>query len=643
MFDEAYEKAYLPFINILEIHPKVKMVLHYSGSLLDYLFENRPEFIEKVKMLVERGQVEVLTGGYYEPILPLIPDKDSIGQINLLTNVVQRSFNYSPKGAWLAERVWEPHLPKVLSSANVEYTVLDDSHFRSVGIEPERDLGYYITEEEGKCLFLFSTSQRLRYLIPFKPPQETFDFLRTLDKGDDKVIVIIDDGEKFGLWPGTHKWVYGEGWLEKFFSKLEENNSWVNSMTLSEFRSKYPPAGRAYLPCGSYSEMLEWSGGYFRNYLVKYPESNNMHKKMLSVSERMDSLNNKMGDKKYGLAMRHLYKGECNCAYWHGVFGGLYLNHLRSSVYYNLIEAEKLIDESLHDSPWGEVQIWDMDRDGKEEIELSTDKLKLYISPDRGGAIYEMDYRPASINLVNTLMRRIEPYHRKIKDISGVEGKRDKDGILSIHDIVGAKEDRLHKYIEYDTYRRLSLLDHFLEKDTDLIGFSKCNYKESGGFLEGAYDYKVNRTSARRNEALSIELSREGFINSTRVRLSKTLNVVPESSRIRMNYSITNIGGEKLALHFGVEINLSIYDSAFAARGSKEKFKRVELNDEWHHLKIVYDFSKETGLWHFPIETVSGSEAGLEKTYQELTLLFHWKMELDKNGTWGINIEQEII
>ncbi|MBI2447076.1 MAG: 4-alpha-glucanotransferase, partial [Candidatus Omnitrophica bacterium] len=142
MFDEAYEKAYLPFINILERHPEVKMVLHYSGSLLDYLFENRPEFIEKVKMLAGRGQVEVMTGGYYEPILPLIPAQDSIGQINLLTNVVRRSFNYSPKGAWLAERVWEPHLPKVLSSANVEYTVLDDSHFRSVGIEPEKKMGY---------------------------------------------------------------------------------------------------------------------------------------------------------------------------------------------------------------------------------------------------------------------------------------------------------------------------------------------------------------------------------------------------------------------------------------------------------------------------------------------------------------------
>ncbi len=624
------------------------MVLHYSGSLLDWLFENRPEFIEKVKVLVQRGQVEIMTGGYYEPILPLVPDRDCIGQINLLTEAIKRSFNYSPRGAWLTERVWEPHLPKVLSSSGVEYTVVDDSHFRSVGIEPEKELGYYITEEEGKSLFLFSTSHELRYLIPFKPPEETFEFLKSLSKGDDKVIVIVDDGEKFGLWPGTHKWVYEEGWLEKFLSKLEENNSWVNSITFSEFISKYPPVGRVYLPCGSYPEMLEWSGGYFRNYLMKYPESNNMHKKMLSVSERVNSIAMvKSGDRRFELARRHLYRGECNCAYWHGVFGGLYLNHLRSSVYHHLIESENLIDSILHKGSWGEVKIWDMDRDGKEEIEVSTDKLKLYINPHMGGSIYEMDYRPASINLVNTLTRRTEPYHKNIKAPFQSNGNKTKEGILSIHDIVGTKEEGLYEYIRYDTYRKVALLDHFLGEETNLAEFSKCNYRESGDFLQGDYNYSINRTNAQPDEDISIELSRDGFIDIAkghhRVKVSKTIKMLPDSSSIEIIYRLVNGDVERLSLWFGVEFNLSVYDTAFATRGSKEKLNIIEVNDEWHHLKIVYDFSKETDLMYFPVETVSGSEGGLEKTYQELTLLFNWKIELGKDALWEINFTQEIV
>ena len=72
-------------------------------------------------------------------------------------------------------------------------------------------------------------------------------------------------------------------------------------------------------------------GGYFKNFLRKYPEANHMQKRMLYVSKNVgNDLNAKL----------LLWKGQCSCAYWHGIFGGLYLPHLREAIYKNLIEAE---------------------------------------------------------------------------------------------------------------------------------------------------------------------------------------------------------------------------------------------------------------------------------------------------------------
>ena len=129
VFEEIYERAYEPMVAALERHPGVRLGLHYTGSLLDWLREHKPEFMARIRALVARGQVEVLSGGYYEPILPSIPDDDKHSQIIKLTEAVGHDFGYEATGMWLAERVWEPTLPTYLHRAGIEWTVLDDIHF----------------------------------------------------------------------------------------------------------------------------------------------------------------------------------------------------------------------------------------------------------------------------------------------------------------------------------------------------------------------------------------------------------------------------------------------------------------------------------------------------------------------------------
>jgi alpha-amylase len=655
VFQEAYDKAYLAFIDCVKRHPQIKLSLHYSGCLLDWMEERHPEFLAKIKTLIETGQVEIMTGGYYEPLLPLIPDRDKLAQIGLLNLKVKEYFGYTPKGVWLAERVWEPNLPKIFFQAGIRYTTLDDAHFKYAGMDPERLCGFYVTEEEGFPLYIFPASEKLRYLIPFKLPRETIEYLRDFASKGNFSITFADDGEKFGLWPGTHKWVYQEKWLENFFCALEENKNWIEIMTFSEFISKYKPQGRIYLPCASYREMMEWSGGFFRNFLVKYPESNNMHKKMLLVSEKVNNSQLRTPNSELVTrAKRELYKGQCNCAYWHGVFGGLYLHHLRASVYSHLIESEKIVDGLLHPGTWLESQVLDFDKDGWLEILISSNLLNLYFDPHDGGSLFEMDYRPKQLNLINTLTRRPEEYHKKIEQLSKQtfgylksKVKRLTEKILeeplSIHEIIGVKEKGLEHYLTYDSYRRTSLRDHFLEDGLTPEDFSSVRYQERGDFINRPYEYELKKM----DELIKLNLWRRSCIQEDSeclrpIKIIKSIEASCDSPDLVINYGIQNLSPKSISIWFGVEFNLSLWDPNLTQLGTKVKIKELTLKDNWFGLEVKYEFDQETDVWHFPVETVSESESGMEKTYQSLGLLFRWKLEIRKEETRQLKIVQKI-
>jgi len=152
VMERTYERSYLPFVECVARHPRVRLGLHYSGSLLEWLAEKHPEYIQRIGALVARGQVEIAGGGFYEPILVAIPYEDQIEQIRRLSHFIEDHFGKRPLGAWLAERVWEPQLPRALAEAGVEYTLVDDSHFLTAGREIPELFGYYIADECGSTV-----------------------------------------------------------------------------------------------------------------------------------------------------------------------------------------------------------------------------------------------------------------------------------------------------------------------------------------------------------------------------------------------------------------------------------------------------------------------------------------------------------
>src|SRR5881227_3229016 len=264
VFQQVYEESYLPMIEALEHYSKVRLALHYTGSLLDWFHEAHPEFIERIATLVRRNQVELVSGGYYEPILPSIPDRDKIAQIRRLNERLHRDFGVNASGMWIAERVWEPSLPNLIREAGIEWTILDDVHFKNVGLD-EKDLyGYYATEDQSSILKVYATSKSLRYTIPWRPVHETIENMRSLATADGTCILVMgDDGEKFGSWPETGPYCWGadghSGWVEEFFTALEANSDWLHTIPLGEYARSHPALGRIYIPTSSYIEMTEWA------------------------------------------------------------------------------------------------------------------------------------------------------------------------------------------------------------------------------------------------------------------------------------------------------------------------------------------------------------------------------------------------
>ncbi len=671
VLEEAYQKSYKPFLEVLARFPKVKVSQHYTGFLLEWLKKHHPEIFTELKALVKSGQVEMITGGFYEPILAVIPDKDKVGQIRKLNKFLETNFGKTPTGMWLAERVWEQHIVKPIAESGVRWVAIDDTHFKYVGLKDENLLGYYVTEEQGKMLNVFPISKAMRYTIPFQPVEKTIDYLRSIATEDgNRIAVYADDGEKFGVWPHTYKHVYEDGWLPDFLGALEENSDWVKIVHFSEVIDKVKPIGRVYLQNASYAEMLQWAlpeelfrkyeefehklkeanlldhyeefvrGGYWRNFLAKYPEVNNIHKKMIRLSERAHATKAKNGATEK--VLDKVWAAQCNDPYWHGVFGGLYLPNLRYPVYKSLIEAETVLDK-LERKTKLSVTTKDFDMDGSDEVLVESKALDAYFMPEIGAAMFELDYKPVPFNFLDILSRRPEGYHEKLRRVAGADSGAEQ--VLSIHDIVAMKEKGLEKLLNYDWYRRASFIDHFIG-ETTIEDFAAAKYPELGDFVQGRYDQKI----LQKNGKAVIRFARDGHVGGAEkspVRVAKTFEIKEGSGSILCSYSVENLGASPLEVDFGVELNFGLmagdaHDRYYKINGSKpadprlrsvgssEEVTAVSLVDEWQKLQATIEIDKPLTLWRFPIETVSLSEAGFERVYQSSVVFIHSKFILDK-------------
>ena len=585
---------------------------------------------------------------------------------------------------WIPERVWEQAFAGDIAEAGIEYTLLDDIHFRNAGLSEDELNGYYLTEESGRLLKVFAGGERLRYLIPYSDPQEIINYCRGVaDRFPNAVLIFGDDGEKFGVWPGSKDHVYRDGWLRRFFTALRDNQSWLHVTTMATAVDQVSPVGRIYLPDASYREMTEWAlptdkqtnfrnliamneqrhdwpamrqfvrAGFWRNFLVKYPEANEMYARMVQLSQRLEELSATVipgpATQLMTEARRDLYRGQCNCPYWHGAFGGLYLPHLRNAIYSCLISADNLLERaSGRRGRWVDIQADDFNLDARKEIRIAGDRLVAYLAPSRGGHLYELDVRQIRTNVLATLNRRSEPYHDRIRQHAG-QAVSDQGGGVDPNGGVRFKQPDLDQKLQYDAWPRKSLVDHFLQPGLSHESFVQ-GHGEVGDFVEGVYHSKIRRSDQR----VEATLWREGKLGPYEVKITKTIALAAsQGNSLELTYLLENLP-PGLPIHFGVEFNFaamaaSAHDRYYynengqhlgplESRLVTSPMSRIGLVDEWLGLDAALDISQPTSFWTQPIQTVSQSECGYELVHQSCSVTPRWEFVAPANGSWTVTM-----
>ena len=675
VFEQAYQDSYLPFLDVFEPYKDLRISLHTSGPLMQWLQTNHPDYLNRLAQLVEAGRIEIIGGAFYEAILPMIPSRDRVGQISSFSKWLEERLCPKVEGMWMPERVWESNLTQSVAKAGISYTVLDDYHFRKAGLKNEELTGYYVTEDEGHILNVFPGSEHLRYLIPFSEPQETVDYCRTVgERTPGSVLVFGDDGEKFGTWPNTKKHVYQDGWLERFFQALTDNQDWLSTSRLADAIEATPPRGKIYLPDASYREMTEWAmpvnrqvehdelvhqlehdskweqiqsfmgGGFWRNFKVKYPETNDMYSRMMYVSRLLEQAEAQgCNQQAIDVARDHLYQGQCNCPYWHGAFGGIYLPHLRNAIYTHLIMAESILEKAMgRPNHWIEATSEDYNFDGRTEIRLANDQLVAWISAQTGGQIYELDLREIGHNLGATVQRRPELYHAKVLQGENENGAE----AASIHDRVVFKQADLDERLQYDSRLRNTLIDHFWDEDTDSTAIQESRALERGDFADGAYSATVRRKPDR----IQVMMTREGNAWGVPLTITKGVTLNEGSDSLEIGYLIEGLPQDR-DMHFGVEFNFAGLpdgqdDRFFSDQNGErlgdlgstlnlENTNQIKLTDGWLGVEVRLELDQTGGIFTYPLQTVSQSEAGFELVHQCVSVQPHWLIRGDANGRWA--------
>lgn len=627
---DAHLRCYKPFLQVLYRYPDFRFAVHFSGWLLDYLMQHFPEDMALLHEMVLRKQVELFGAGDTEPVLAVIPNRDRIGQIEAFSSKLATKLGQRPQGAWLTERVWESTVVPALADCGIRYVIVDDYHFLCAGKTPAELNGYFTTEEDSHKLDLFPISESLRYKIPFSPVEETISYLESL--ADDhpsttKVAAIyFDDIEKFGIWPETYQWVYEKGWLEQFIQGVLASTK-ICTQHYSEYHAGEKTRGIVYLPTVSYIEMNEWTlpaqsantyadlvqqaknsgwyehkkaflrGGIWKNFFSRYPESNWMHKRMLGLSARLAALPEKQHT---ALMQQKLYESQANDAYWHGLFGGLYLPHLRRAVYNGLVELEVLLDTCAHRPDYFTE---DTDLDGVAEAYLQNGVLQAIVKLDSFAAICELDAYQLKHNFGDTLRCQVEHYYQKIQPGGHHPSSHTGSGIASVHDRISYKHEINAADILADDHPRSLFVDRL---DEVFIAYrSLASALENNHFQSENTPYSIHKHIILNNNQLQVAYR---FTAKMKQVFSTEINLAMPSC--------DGMGGRYI---YQGEI-----PGGFGQLLELTNLTEITLDDDTLGGNIVLRTSSPVTFQAHPHFSVSQSESGFEKIMQAVTLLLEW-------------------
>ncbi|HAK44548.1 MAG TPA: hypothetical protein DCO79_01320 [Spirochaeta sp.] len=629
---KIYERSYKPFLRTVH-KSSVPVTMYYSGELLSWIIDKHDGMQMLVNDIVKSKKIEFLGGGYYSPLFSLIPRKDRVSQIELMTTEIRKRFGRRPRGMWITEKVWEPSMPMTMNNAGMEFTFLDEEFFEDAGLFNGELYRPCMTEDQGKKVVVFPISNRFISQFFLEDPESLLEQIISCgSEKEERFITLLLPGEELDFNDGA-----GEK-IEKFFKLIEENKKHIDVILPGTKVREIGAMRKVYFGCVSPGDIGRWSGpvyrdsisangsdegiavkenkavntqSFFRHFLAKYPESNFLYSRMIDVHMLVSQVRGDKQRKKS--AETELFKSQNHSAFWHGGGKpGIYSSESRRKAYASLIEAEKFTRER------GEFRSTlvkdDFDMDGLDEFIYRSLSLNANIH-SKGGVLFELDYLRSAHNYLATMARHHEWYH----------------------------EDET-----IDRYTRNAFVDHFLQPDEKIENFFDMSYRENGDFVSGVY-----RVEKYNKERKIIELIRNGNIitkkNKFGVKVKKSFSF--KRNTIVVDYEIENNSDSVLNTVFASEINLS-----FSARDGKdikiglikndkkikidkemfsdEKITEILIQDNSRKVNVIFSTELEGQVWGFPIKTRTGTGKVVESLYQSDCFIPLWNISLGPGKVW---------
>ena len=406
-FEAFYNNEIKPLVSALDKHPRINITFHYSGVVLYWIERRHPELFMLIEDLLSRKQAEFLGGGFYNPILPILPMADKIGQIEMLTTYLRKHFGKKPKGCWLPSMAWEQNLVGPLTSCGMSFTFLEDWQFSGAGLKPGEGGVFFpcITEDQGKLITIFPVASATGRKLLKEKPLLVLEQLRTSINGvaingaaansvNDETIVVIPLEAAL---PGKD--------YEELFDQLSKADPRFVFKTPSKLMDNLHGLKKVYFsggcPAVQSSGYGAEHGANSRQFLSSHPEAGGIYAKMIHVHTLIN--NQLRGDKtRKRTATEELWKAQDSGVSHLGtdLTPGLLRSPVRKAAYRALLEAEKITREKAKFKP--SLSVFDFDLDGEGEYIFQDDKLNCFIKP-RGAAIFELDYLPCTWNYLDTI------------------------------------------------------------------------------------------------------------------------------------------------------------------------------------------------------------------------------------------------
>lgn len=628
-FEQVYQRSYKPYLRALYNAPDVPLTLHFSGHLLQWLERHHSEYTDVLSEMVGRKQCELLGGGFYDPVLTLIPRLDRLGQIESLTTYIRKRFGKRPRGAWITEHVWEPSLASTLKSSGIEYAFLDDHHFVAAGLSGSELMRPCITEDQGKTIVVFPVCHELRTLSRSGSPQDLVDYLRKCRTDDDsQVLTLMDRGESYRDGSNTRGPAAHNEWLSRFVELLQDNREWIDVVLPAAIAKESRVRSRAYFHTASYKDITGGNGttaengerivGHFRQFLAQYSESNRMYSKMQYTHILVNQIR---GDKYRKLAAREeLWRGQCHNAYWNSHDGGIFRNRLRKQVYHSLIEAEKKTRERGIFIP-SIVKI-DFDMDGLDEYLYQGQDLNAYVH-QCGGVLFELDHLQTSWNYLDTLARRMPRQGTQAAPEAG-----------------------------YDRYQRQSFLDHFVAPDLTLDQFSSGEFEQLGTFVTQQYEpVRVKRDS----HVIAFETEGTVTVDGRDHTLHLRKQYKFKRGIVEVSYILDLVAGQSLSICFAPELSFAFlsndektlqlistlgYKSTEVTNSANTIDETTELRMEDQHNKtaLSVQLDQECSVWTMPIQTVHASGGERHNEYQSTSVVPRFQLTLEERQSFATTV-----